>query len=72
MERNEVGIDQSSNKVIISIDNNYYRPTEVDLLIGDASKAKEQLGWTPKYELESMVKEMVNADYQLFLKKLKK
>ena len=69
---NEVGIDQSSNKVIISIDNNYYRPTEVDLLIGDASKAKKLLSWTPKYELESMVKEMVNADYTLFQKKLKK
>ena len=69
---NEVGIDQSSNKVIISIDKNYYRPTEVDLLIGDASKAKKLLSWTPKYDLESLVKEMVNADYNLFLKKLKK
>ena len=69
---NEVGIDQSSNKVIISIDKNYYRPTEVDLLIGDASKAKKVLSWTPKYDLESLVKEMVNADYNLFLKKLKK
>ena len=69
---NEVGIDQSSNKVIISIDNNYYRPTEVDLLVGDASKAKKLLSWTPKYELESLVKEMVNADYNLFQKKLKK
>lgn len=69
---NEVGIDQSSNKVIISIDKNYYRPTEVDLLIGDASKAKKLLSWSPKYDLESLVKEMVNADYQLFQKKLKK
>ena len=66
---NEVGIDQSSNKVIISIDKNYYRPTEVDLLIGDASKAKKVLSWTPKYDLESLVKEMVNADYNLFLEK---
>ena len=66
---NEVGIDQSSNKVIISIDKNYYRPTEVDLLIGDASKAKKLLSWTPKYDLESLVKEMVNADYNLFLDK---
>ena len=66
---NEVGIDQSSNKVIISIDKNYYRPTEVDLLIGDASKAKKLLSWTPKYDLESLVKEMVNADYNLFLEK---
>ena len=66
---NEVGIDQSSNKVIILIDKNYYRPTEVDLLIGDASKAKKLLSWTPKYDLESLVKEMVNADYNLFLEK---
>ena len=66
---NEVGIDQSSNKEIISIDKNYYRPTEVDLLIGDASKAKKLLSWTPKYDLESLVKEMVNADYNLFLEK---
>ena len=65
---NEVGIDQSSNKVIISIDNNYYRPTEVDLLIGDSSKAKKLLSWTPKYDLESLVKEMVNADYNFFRK----
>lgn len=68
---NEVGIDQSSNKVIISIDNNYYRPTEVDLLIGDASKAKKLLSWTPKFDLESLVKEMVTADYNHFRKKLK-
>ena len=66
---NEVGIDQSSNKVIILIDKNYYRPTEVDLLIGDASKAKKLLSWTPKYDLESLVKEMVNVDYNLFLEK---
>ena len=65
---NEVGIDQSSNNVIISIDKNYYRPTEVDLLIGDASKAKKLLSWTPKYDLESLVKEMVNADYNFFRK----
>ena len=69
---NEVGIDQSSNKVIISIDNNYYRPTEVDLLVGDASKAKKLLSWTPKYDLESLVKEMVTADYNLFQKKINK
>lgn len=68
---NEVGIDQSSNKVIISIDNNYYRPTEVDLLIGDASKAKKLLSWTPKFDLESLVKEMVTADYNHYRKKLK-
>ena len=68
----EVGIDQSSNKVIISVDTNYYRPSEVDLLIGNATKAKKLLNWAPKYSLESLVKEMVNSDYNLFQEKLKK
>ena len=68
----EVGIDKSSNKVIISIDPNYYRPTEVDLLIGDASKAKKLLNWNPKYDLKSLVKEMVSVDYSSFQKSLKK
>ena len=54
--------------VVIKVDPAYYRPTEVDLLIGDASKAKEKLGWTPKYSLADMVKEMVASDLQLFKK----
>jgi GDPmannose 4,6-dehydratase len=53
-------------KEVIAIDPRYYRPTEVDLLIGDASKAQRQLGWTPKYDLPMLVKEMVNADLELF------
>ena len=68
----EVGIDKSSNKIIISIDPNYYRPTEVDLLIGDASKARKLLNWNPKYDLKSLVKEMVSVDYSSFQKSLKK
>ena len=51
---------------IISIDPRYFRPTEVDLLIGDPSKAKKKLGWTPKYDLEHMCAEMVQADLELF------
>src|SRR5580704_5615703 len=47
---------------VVAVDANYYRPTEVDLLIGDASKARKQLGWKPKYTLAMLVKEMVNAD----------
>jgi len=50
------------------VDARYYRPTEVDLLIGDASKAKTKLGWTPTYTLAMLVKEMVDADIQLFRK----
>ena len=54
----------------MSIDPDYFRPTEVDLLIGDASKAKEKLGWTPKYDLKGLVGEMVAADVELFKKDL--
>ncbi|MFT6717276.1 MAG: GDPmannose 4,6-dehydratase [Saprospiraceae bacterium] len=55
---------------ILSIDPEYFRPTEVELLIGDATKAKEQLGWVPKYDIKSLVKEMVQEDYKLFEKDL--
>ena len=65
---NEKGIDQVSGKVLVEIDKNYYRPTEVDLLIGDASKAKKILNWEPKIELESLIKEMVKSDVTLFKK----
>lgn len=51
-------------KVVIAVDPNYYRPTEVDLLIGDATKAKEKLGWTPKHTLHQMVQEMVKSDIE--------
>ncbi len=49
-------------QVVVSVDANYYRPTEVDLLIGDPSKAKEKLGWEPEFTLEQMVEEMVAGD----------
>ncbi len=53
-------------QVVIKVDPRYYRPTEVDLLIGDATKAKEKLGWVPKYTLAEMVTEMVAADLKIF------
>lgn len=53
-------------KVVVKVDPRYYRPTEVDLLIGDATKAKEKLGWQPKYDLPALVKEMVASDVALF------
>ncbi len=49
-------------KVLVRVDPEYYRPTEVDLLIGDPTKSKTQLGWEPKYNLQAMVKEMVASD----------
>ena len=49
-------------KEVVAVDPAYFRPTEVELLIGDATKAKEKLGWTPKYDLAGLVKEMVAGD----------
>ena len=51
-----------SGKIVVEVDRNYFRPTEVDLLIGDPAKAKEKLGWEPEYDLQSLVKEMVESD----------
>jgi GDPmannose 4,6-dehydratase len=51
---------------VIAIDPRYFRPTEVELLIGDPTKAKEKLGWTLKYDLAALVKDMVQADVKLF------
>lgn len=58
----EKGINKATGKTIIEIDPKYFRPTEVDLLLGDASKARKQLGWKPKYTLEMLVKEMIASD----------
>jgi GDPmannose 4,6-dehydratase len=55
---------------IVEIDRRYLRPTEVDYLIGDATKAKEKLGWSPKYTLNELAKEMVEADIELFRKEV--
>jgi GDPmannose 4,6-dehydratase len=51
---------------VVCIDKRYYRPAEVDLLIGDPTKAKTKLGWKPKYDLPMLVKEMVAADVETF------
>ena len=55
-------------QIVLKVDPTYFRPTEVDLLIGDASKAKNKLGWEPKYDLAALVKEMVASDLILFTK----
>ncbi|CAG5085469.1 GDP-mannose 4,6-dehydratase [Parvicella tangerina] len=65
---NEVGIDKSSGKEIVKVDPKYFRPTEVDLLIGDPSKAEKELGWKPAYDLEGLVNDMVESDLKLFKK----
>jgi GDPmannose 4,6-dehydratase len=55
-------------KLVIAVDPKYFRPTEVDLLIGDPTKSKTQLGWVPKYDLAGLVKEMVESDLNLIRK----
>ncbi|AJY41652.1 GDP-mannose 4,6-dehydratase [Burkholderia humptydooensis] len=61
-EENEVGIDQVSGKTIVKINPKFYRPAEVDLLIGDPQKAREALGWAPATTLEQLCQMMVEAD----------
>ncbi|VTQ05284.1 GDP-mannose 4,6-dehydratase [Sphingobacterium daejeonense] len=64
----ELGLDPDKIKLgqtIVKVDPSYYRPTEVDLLIGDPSKANSKLGWIPKYNLEMLVNEMVLSDLKL-------
>ena len=55
-------------KTVVKVDPHYYRPTEVDLLIGDPTKANEKLGWKPTYDLAALVKEMVASDVAIFKK----
>ncbi|MDH3648058.1 MAG: GDP-mannose 4,6-dehydratase [Saprospiraceae bacterium] len=73
----EVGVVESTTaeevklapgREIIAVDPNYFRPTEVDMLIGDASKARKQLGWEPKYSVDTLIEEMVQNDLELFRK----
>ena len=60
---NEKGIEKNTGKERVLIDPDYYRPTEVEILKGDASKAKKELGWSPKVKFEELVSIMVKADY---------
>lgn len=63
---NEKGYNKATGKAIVEIDEKYFRPSEVDLLIGDASKAKKILGWEPKRSVEQLCKEMMASDLELF------
>ena len=51
---------------MVAVDKRYFRPTEVELLLGDPTKAQTQLGWKPKYDLQSLTADMVKADVELF------
>jgi GDPmannose 4,6-dehydratase len=61
---NETGVDRSSGKTLIAVDSRYFRPAEVDSLLGDSSKAKALLGWTPRTSFEDLVKEMCVSDLE--------
>jgi GDPmannose 4,6-dehydratase len=72
---NELGIDPANlsvGKTIVSVDPRYYRPTEVELLIGDPSKANKKLNWKPKYDLQALVEDMVQSDLATMQKKSKR
>ena len=60
----EVGKNSQTGKLIVSVDPAYFRPTEVDLLIGDAKKAKDILGWSPTCDLKRLVSEMISSDLE--------
>ncbi|XP_005101948.2 GDP-mannose 4,6 dehydratase [Aplysia californica] len=62
---NEIGKDKESGNVLVKINPRYYRPTEVELLLGDPTKAKDKLKWETKYDFQMLVKEMVEADLNL-------
>lgn len=55
-------------KIVVKVDTTYYRPTEVDLLVGDATKCKQVLNWQPKYDLKALIKDMMKNDINLFTK----
>lgn len=58
----EVGIDKKSGKILIKVSDKYFRPCEVDELLGDSSKARQKLGWKPEIDFKSLVKDMVESD----------
>ena len=61
----EQGIDAATGRVMVRVDPRYFRPTEVDTLLGDATKARSRLGWTPEIGFDALVREMVSADREL-------
>jgi GDPmannose 4,6-dehydratase len=60
----EKGIDKNTGKILVEVDPKYFRPTEVDLLIGDPSKAKQELGWEPEFKFKELVQLMVQSDLE--------
>ncbi len=58
----EKGRDAATGRILVEVDPAYFRPTEVELLLGDAAKAREKLGWAPSHGLDELVKDMMNGD----------
>ena len=58
----EVGIDELTGKILVRVSEKYFRPAEVEELLGDSTKAREELGWVPKYSFDELVEEMVEQD----------
>ena len=67
---NEIGINKATGKPIIEVDPQYFRPTEVDLLLGDPTKAQEKLGWKFEYDVNTLVEDMVKADHKSLLESM--
>jgi len=61
----ELGVDRNSGHTVVRVDPRYFRPTEVDSLLGDASKIRDKLGWTPEISFDALVREMVDSDLAL-------
>jgi len=61
-DENEIAIDKATGKTLVKVNPKFYRPCEVELLIGDSQKAKDELGWKPKTTLEELCSMMVKAD----------
>jgi GDPmannose 4,6-dehydratase len=61
----EVGVEAGSGRVVVRVDPRYFRPTEVDTLLGDATRARTRLGWAPKIGFQALVEEMVDADLEI-------
>ena len=59
---NEVGIDENTGKTLIRVSERYFRPAEVEELLGDSTKARNELKWEPKYSFDTLVEEMVEED----------
>jgi GDPmannose 4,6-dehydratase len=64
----EVGVDKSNNNIVVKIDPHYYRPSEVDFLLGNAAKAEKELNWKPTTSFNELIKIMMESDYQIALR----